>query len=156
MVSAGFLVEKLHRARGALERGADARVLRIEEPQRVLRQLAAVVFAETGGPRNDVRPQRLAERNAGRGRTDRVQRHRQRPEAERAKELEEHFEDLRLRGGTGNPEELDADLRELAKAPRLRSLVSKLGPDVVEAQRHRPGGEPVLDHGADDASRVLR
>ena len=103
-----------------------------------------------------MRAERLAERRPGRRGAHGIQRDRQRPETERAEELEEHFEDFGLRGRAGNPEELDADLRELPKAPGLRPLVPELRPDVVQAQRHRTGGEPVLDHGPDYSGRIFR
>src|SRR5206468_6444834 len=147
-------VEEIERPGRSLQGGAYRRVLRIEEPKRVLVELAAVVFAETGRAGPEVRLERLSEGLPGLGGAHGVYGHRQRAEAERLEEREEHRQDLDFRRRSRHAKELRADLAELPVAPGLRTLVAELRSLVPEAKRHGPRGDAVLDDRAHDPRGV--
>ena len=62
----------------------------------------------------------------------------------------------RLAARARRPDDLGADLVELAIASLLRTLAAKLRPDVIELLQRAFLVEPVLDVGAHHAGRVLR
>ena len=73
----------------------------------------------------------------------------------------EHLQHLgiaqrRLRARAGRPDDLGADLEELAVAALLRALAAELRADVVELLQQALLAELVLDVGADHAGGVLR
>src|SRR5439155_7111734 len=96
VVAARSVIQEVERARRSFERRAHGRVLRIEEAQRILLELAAVVLGKGGGLRLEVSTQRLPEGRPRLRRADGVQRDGQRAETQSVKEREEHSEHFRL------------------------------------------------------------
>ena len=103
-----------------------------------------------------VRAQRLDVRRAAGLVADRVELEREVGEAQLAVERRQQVDHLGVDERVGVADRLDAELRVLAVAARLRAVVAEVRADVEEPHRLRQARHAVLDVRPHDARRALR
>ncbi len=141
------------RSRG--EHGLAARVLAIEDAQRVLLDALLALGAELAPVRAEKGSQRLQIGAAGLGIPERVQLHPDALEPHGGEELHRQVDELGLLRRGGHAIRLGANLPELSVAAGLHPLVPEHRPEVPPAGHRLALGHRVLDVGPDRRRRAL-
>src|ERR1019366_5774693 len=132
------------------------RVLRVEQPERVLVEPLALDRRQPIGMECVIGGQcRDVGRPAG-GITDRVEEDLHLVEAGQAIEAPAELDDLGIDGRTGVADRLDVELPELAVAAGLGAVIPEHRAGHRQLDRLRPGLHPMLDIGAHDTGGRVR
>ena len=126
----------------------------IEQAQRIALQPLMAVLAQLGEMGAAVFQHRLAKPRTAFGVAQRIDLEIQlKPEL--AAQLVDHHDQFGVGGGVGAAENLDSELRELAKAALLRALAPEHRTEVIEALLGIAAIHPGLDIGAHHAGRAF-
>ena len=136
-------------------------MLAVEHAQRIGLRAALAVGAHLPNDRLERGAQCLDVARPVSGGTDGVDQQAPSRDAQLIEQRGQHLQHFgiaqwRLGSGTGWPDDLRADLEELAVAALLRTLATELRTDVVELLQQALLAEFVLDIGADYAGGILR